>query len=289
MLEDLDRFAHFEDADHVAVVDIAVIAERDAEVETRIHPVGVHFAEVVIHATGTEHRTGDASTDGERGREFPDALRAGHDDLVAGEERLEFVEEGAVAVGEFLRAREPVGGGIDAATTEALVVAHHAGAGEGFEEVEDVFAFAERIHERRAGAAAVLHEEAGEAGVIQEARELGQDNADVFGALGDGLAGEFLDGKGVGPVVRHRREVIEPVGVGHRPEIGDGFAEFLVVAVEVTEDGFELHDGLTVEGDDHAEHAVSGRVVRAHGDLEEVAVETVVDLAHVGAARLRRE
>ena len=79
------------------------------------------------------------------------------------------------------------------------------------------------------------------------------------------------------------------IGVGHRAEIGDGFAEFLVVAVEVTEDGFELHDGLTVEGDDHAEHAVSGRVVRAHGDLEEVAVETVVDLAHVGAARLRRE
>jgi hypothetical protein len=147
-------------------------------------------------------------------------LGAGHDDLVTREERLEFVEEGAVAVGEFFGGGDPVVGGIDAAAAEALVVAHHPGAGERLEEVEDVFAFAERIHEGRAGAAAVLHEEAGETGVIQEARELGEDDADVFGALGDGLAGELLDGERVGPVVRHRREVVEPVGVGHRREIG---------------------------------------------------------------------
>ena len=107
-----------------------MVAERDAEIETRIHPVSVHFAEVVIDAGGTEHGTGDTGADGELGREFSDTLGAGHDDLVAGKEGLEFVEEGAVAVGEFLRAREPVGRRIDATTAEALVVAHHAGAGE---------------------------------------------------------------------------------------------------------------------------------------------------------------
>ena len=119
--------------------------------------------------------------------------------------------------------------------------------------------------------------------MIQKTRQLGEDDADVFGALGDGLAGEFFDGEGVGPVIRHRREIVEAVGVRHRPEIGDGLAEFFVVAVEITEHGLEFHDGLAVERDDHAEDAVSGRMVRAHRDLEQVAVETVVDLAHARA------
>ena len=129
----------------------------------------------------------------------------------------------------------------------------------------------------------VLHEEAGEAGVVQQARELGEDDAEVFGALGHGLAGELLDGERVGPVVRHRAEVVEPVGVGHRPEVGGVLADLLVVAVQVAEDGLELHDRLAVERDHHAEHAVRRRVVRPHRDLEQVAVEFVVHGADVGA------
>ena len=61
------------------------------------------------------------------------------------------------------------------------------------------------------------------------------------------IPGELLDGEGVGPVIRHRREIVEAVGVRHRPEIGDGLAEFFVVAVEITEHGLELPRRLQIE------------------------------------------
>src|SRR5437016_3350613 len=41
LFQDLNAFAHFQDAHHKAVVGIAMIAERDAELETRIEPVAV--------------------------------------------------------------------------------------------------------------------------------------------------------------------------------------------------------------------------------------------------------
>jgi hypothetical protein len=125
--------------------------------------------------------------------------------------------------------------------------------------------------------------------VIEQARELREDDAEIFGALGHGLAGEFLDRDGVRPVVRHRTEVIETVGVGHRPEVGRVLADFLMVAVEIAEDGLELDDGFAVERDHHAEHAVRGRVVRPHRDFEQVAVKFVVNGADVRAARRWRE
>ena len=71
----------------------------------------------------------------------------------------------------------------------------------GFEEVEDLFALAEGVHQRRAAGAHVLQEEADEAGVVLQAGEFAGDDAEVFGALGDLDAGELFDGEGVGPVV----------------------------------------------------------------------------------------
>ena len=56
LLENLERLAHFEHAHHVAVVNIAVFAQRHAEIEAAIDAVVVHFANVVIDAGGAQHR-----------------------------------------------------------------------------------------------------------------------------------------------------------------------------------------------------------------------------------------
>ena len=152
-----------------------------------------------------------------------------------------------------------------------------------------IFRLAKGIHERRATAAAVLHEETGEAGVVEQPGELGLDDAHILRPLGHGQAGELFDRNGVGPVVRHRAQVIEPVRIGHRSKVRRVLAEFFVVAVEVAEDRLEFHDPLAVERDDHAEHAVRGRVVRPHRDLEQVTVEFIVHRPDVRAARLRQE
>jgi hypothetical protein len=108
------------------------------------------------------------------------------------EELLELVEEFGEGLRRLcLRLVEPAGGRVDAAAAEAHVVAHHARAGEGLEEVENLFALAEGVHQRRAAGAHVLQQEADEAGVVLQAGELGGDDAEVLGALGDLDAGEF--------------------------------------------------------------------------------------------------
>ena len=42
---------------------VAVVAERNAEIETRVDAVGIDFAEVVVDAGGAEHGAGDAGAD----------------------------------------------------------------------------------------------------------------------------------------------------------------------------------------------------------------------------------
>ena len=203
-------------------------------------------------------------------REDADVLGALHEDFVGDEERFVLVEELGEFGDDFAGAVEPAGGHVDAAAAEAHVVAHHAGAGERFEEVEDFFAFAEGVHQGRAAGAHVLQQEADEGGVVLQAGELAGDDAEVFGALGDLDAGEFFDGESVAPVVGDGAEVVEAVGVGHGAEVGFVLGDFFVVAVEVAEDGLELDDDFAVEDDVHAEDAVGRGVLRAHRDFEEL-------------------
>ena len=158
------------------------------------------------------------------------------------------------------------------AAAEAHVIAHHAGAGQVLEQIEDFLAFAEGIHQGGAPRAHVAEDEAGERGVVDQAGQFGGDDADVFGALGHLDAGQFLHRQRVGPVVGQRADVVEPVRVGHRAEIGHVLADLLVVAVQVAEDRLQADHRLAVEHDIHAEHAVRGRVLRPERDVQQLVV-----------------
>ena len=196
-----------------------MLADRHLKVEPAINAVFVHLAEVVIHAGGAEHRTGDRSADRQIFREHADELRAGEDNFVLGEEGTKFIEKLAVIGDDFFRLGDPFVVHVHANTAETHVIAHHSRAADFFKQVENFFAFAEGIHHRRAERAHVLHKKTDETGVILEAREFRHDDADVFGAFGNGQTGEFLDSQRVSPVVRHRAEIIQPVGVRHVGEI----------------------------------------------------------------------
>ena len=119
----------------------------------------------------------------------------------------------------------------------------------------------------------VLQEKTEERGVVLQPRQLGQDDAKIFGALGHLDPGEFLDAERVGPVVRHRAKVIEPVGVGHRAEIARVLADLLVVAMEITKDRLEFPDDFAIERHVHAKNAVGGRMLRPHRHFHQVAFE----------------
>src|SRR5204862_6275206 len=60
LLQNFQRFAHFQNTDHVAVVNVAVLTDRHAKFEAVIDAVFLHFADIVVHAAGTQHGTGDA-------------------------------------------------------------------------------------------------------------------------------------------------------------------------------------------------------------------------------------
>ncbi len=199
-----------------------------------------------------------------------DALRAGHQDFVLVQQRLELVEEAREIIHDFLRLLDPARRRVAAAAAETHEIAHHPRAADRLEQVEDFFALAERIHQRRAHRAHVLKQKAAERGVVLQAGQFGEDDAQVFGALRHLQPGELLDGQGVSPVVRHRAEIIEPVGVRHRAKISRALADLLVIAVQVAEHGLELHHALAVENDIHAEHAVRRGMLRPHRNFEQI-------------------
>ena len=142
------------------------------------------------------------------------------------------------------------------------------------EEIENFLAFAERVHERRAPRAHVAQQKTEQRGVILQPRQLGENDAQILGALGNFDAGEFLDAERVGPVVGHRAKIIEPIGVRHRAEVARVLADFLVVAMQITENRFELANDLAVERHIHPKHAVRGWMLRSHRDFEQFAVES---------------
>ena len=101
-----------------------------------------------------------------------------------------------------------------------------------------------------------------------DAVELHHHHADDVGALRDlvGDAQGLLDGQAVGGLVVQRREVV------HARDEGDALDErpvlhvLLDTGVQEADTAPGLRDGLAVELQDQAQHAVRGRVLRTHVD-----------------------
>ncbi len=115
-----------------------------------------------------------------------------------------------------------------------------------FEDVEDVLAGLEAVEEDGHRPDVVGHEtDPGQVG--GQALELGQDDPDVLGPLGDLDPGQLLDGQDIGQVVGHGGEVIQPVGQGDDLGIGQALPELLHPPVEIAEDGLDAEDDLVVD------------------------------------------
>src|SRR5215468_6913237 len=91
---DKARLAHLFDAHHVAVVGIAVDADRNFKFVLVVGGVRHGFAEVPLHATRAQHRPAGTQGDAIRGVQQADVTRAAQPDAVAREQ-----------VGVFLNAR----------------------------------------------------------------------------------------------------------------------------------------------------------------------------------------
>ena len=100
----------------------------------------------------------------------------------------------------------------------------------------------------------------------RDAVQLDGDDADVFGPQRHLDAGELFHRHRPGVVVVHRRQIVEAIGVADVLVVGEVLADLLLAAMQIAQvrDGFEHH--LAVGAQDDAQHAVGGRVLRAHVD-----------------------
>ena len=152
---------------------------------------------------------------------------------------------------------------LDAA--DADVAGHHACARGPLEEVEDLLALAEAVEKHRHGAQ-FKRTRAQPYQVAGDTLQLGQQDTQVLRALRDlvGDTQDLLDGQTEAQVVRERGEIVDAVRQRDRLGIGLRFARLLNARVEITDVGSGLHHGFSVQLEEHAKHAVRGRVLGSH-------------------------
>ena len=139
------RLADLLEPDDVPVEAVAVLPTGIVEVELVVRQDGLDLAEVEVDARGPQVGAGDAVLDGLVGRDDADALGAGLDHLVAGDEVVELVTHvitrsiaasvsarkpggkilgdlllGGATAGCRLDAADPVEVGVEAAAGDAL-------------------------------------------------------------------------------------------------------------------------------------------------------------------------
>ena len=141
--------------------------------------------------------------------------------------------------------------------------------------VEQVLALAEAVDEdvHRAAVEAVRAEPHQ---VVHQARDLGEHDADVLRADRHVDAEQLLDRQAVGVLVAHHRDVVEPVHVGQRLDVGARLGQLLGGAVQQADVRIGALDHLAVELEHEAQHAVRRRMLRP--EVQGV----VLDVGHVG-------
>ena len=104
--------------------------------------------------------------------------------------------------------------------------------------------------------------------MVEEPADLAIEHADELAAARHGDAQELLDGEREGVLLVHRRDIVEPVEIGHRLEIGLVLDQLLGAAMEQADMRIDALDDLAVELQHQAQHAVRRRVLRPEIDVE---------------------
>ena len=86
--------------------------------------------------------------------------------------------------------------------------------------------------------------------------------------LGTWRPSSFSDRQAEGMLLVHRRDVVEPVEIRHRLQIGLMLDQFLGAAMEQPDMRIDALDDLAVELEHQAQHAVRGRMLRPEIDGE---------------------
>ena len=81
-------------------------------------------------------------------------------------------------------------------------------------------------------------------------------------------AEQLLDGEAEGVLLVHRRDIVEPIEIGHVLEVGARLHQLLGAAMQQADMRIDALDDLAVEFEHEAQHAVRRRMLRAEIDRE---------------------
>ena len=118
----------------------------------------------------------------------------------------------------------------------------------------------------------------------EQPADLGIEHADELAAFRHGDADQLLDRERIGMLLVHRRDVVEPVEIRERLEIGLVLDQLLGAAMQQPDMRIDALDHLAVELEHEPEHAVRGRMLRAEIDGELAVVAFALAAIGLGGA-----
>ncbi len=150
---------------------------------------------------------------------------------------------------------------------EAEVLGVHAAAGGALVEHHQLLALLEAPQRR--GERADVHGLRGDVEQVgEQAADLGIEHADQLGALGHLQLEQLLAGQAEGVLLVHRRDVVEPVEVADRLQVGLVLDQLLGAAMQQADVRIDALDHLAVQLQHQPQHAVRGRMLRPEVDVE---------------------
>src|SRR6266571_9282108 len=129
LLHDAHRLAHLLHADAVAVVIVAVLADRDVEIELGIALIGLRFAQIPGGARAAHHDTGKTPTPGVRKLDHGDTDVALLEDAIFRQQPLDVVADLEEGIAERPDVVEELRRQVLVHSADSKIVRVHASAG----------------------------------------------------------------------------------------------------------------------------------------------------------------
>ena len=260
---ELRALPHLLRADQVPGQAVAVLLDADLEVQLGVDATGVVAPQVDVDARAPRDRSADAVGDGLLGRDVPDAVHAGNEDPVAGEELVVLLEPAREVAQELPALLAEAHGQVVPEPADSHIVVEQTLSGDRLQQVQQHFPFAEAVQEQR-DRAQVQAEGPQPQQMALQPLQLTHQHADVLAPAGDLHAEHLLDRLDIDHVVRHGAQIVEAVGEGDYLRVRAVLADLLQGAVQVADDRVALDDELTVERQHEPKHPVRARVLGAH-------------------------
>jgi hypothetical protein len=289
LVDDPHRLVALLDAQDHPVPAVRALGDRHVEVVGLVAAVRRGLADVVRQAGGPQHRAGDAERHAPGQVQHAHVLQPALEDRLAEHEVLELLH---VLPHAHQRLGDRVEGARrdvlrDAAGADVRVV--HPQAGDQLEDPQDLLAGGEPDRHDRGRAELVAA--GGQAHQVRgDPVELHHQDADLGGPDGDvvGDPEQLLHREAVRGLLEQRGDVVHAGAERHALGPGAELHVLLDAGVQVADARSGLGHRLAVDLEHEPEHAVRGRVLRAHVDDDALLAEAGGLLGDVGPVAARR-